>query len=417
MKESFLPFRWLIGPGTVVLAAVSLHFQGCQTTGGQALPAAGAVAPLASHPIVDRYRAGNGGQSFAGWLTDIRNTLSPVPDQSDVQELQARDRSLRGFLASEGPAVGLNQYAVAIYKDSTQIFLSNEGMNPDTVAHLASVSKIFTSVAILQLMEERKLTLKDNVATHLPDFALALKPRDGRPITIADLMRHSSGIPYHGDGRYLLTMPVRKNSYRIAAQSRPAGQEGVYSNQNTYILGAIIESVTGQSFPEYVTARILRPVGMEKTYVSPSANAASGIYSNLKEMHLFFRALMHPERRLVPLISRSSLEKMTEVPEFAGNVQKTGGFWGLGVRVSYHEGSHQEIYHNGRWTQAGGRLGYFPDEDIYLVYLGRPQNFRAEDYQKFHHSIGYMASRYVRALNRLLREKETQLATLPDTES
>jgi len=410
-KRKSSPRGRFLNPARLGVLLIGLYAQGCQSTGVAQEIARPAIRAPEMEPLLRRYEARITTQDFASWLNGMR------ADRSEARELLALDQSLRGFLAYEGSSVGLNQYAVGLYKDSTRLFLSSEGMTPSTVRHLASVSKIFTSVAILQLMEAGKLSLTDDIAIHLPDFALATKPRDGRPITIADLMRHSSGIPYHGDGRYLLKMPVRGNSYRIAGQTRAAGKEGVYSNQNTYILGAIIEAVSGQGFPDYITQRILKPTGMEKSYVTPSANAASGIYSSVSEMLLFCRALMQPERQVQPLITRTSLERMTELPEFEGDPQKTGGFWGLGVRVRYHEGRHLEIYHNGRWTEAGGRLGYFPEEDVYLVYLGRPENFRSEDYQNFHHSIGARASRYVRVLDRLLKDRGTQLATLPDRDS
>ncbi|MDJ1466911.1 serine hydrolase domain-containing protein [Cytophagaceae bacterium DM2B3-1] len=136
---------------------------------------------------------------------------------------------------------------------------------------LASVSKLFTSVAILQLKQKRKLKLDDPVKTYLPTFRYS-------DITIRHLLSHTSGLtdfqmlekPYAADTAKQFTIAdlvPAINQDDKAILFKP-GEKWSYSNSGYGLLALIVEKVSGLSFPSYLTKYIFQPAGMNHTYVN-----------------------------------------------------------------------------------------------------------------------------------------------------
>lgn len=169
---------------------------------------------------------------------------------------------------------------------------SSAPMEPDTIFRIASQTKAIVSVGALILMEEGKLLLADPVGKYIPEFletTVAVQRDDGgydvveasRPITIRDLLTHTSGIGYGagvgGDewaaaglqGWYFADRDeqIGESVARMAAlpaQAQP-GERWIYG-YNTDILGAVIERVSGEPLDEFLRERILAPLGMTDTH-------------------------------------------------------------------------------------------------------------------------------------------------------
>jgi CubicO group peptidase (beta-lactamase class C family) len=170
-------------------------------------------------------------------------------------------------------------------------------MSPDSIFRIFSMTKPIVSVGIMMLLEDGHFLLNDAVAKFIPEFAnpkvgvvkdgkLELVPA-GRPITIQDLLRHTSGITYEhqGDGPvHKLYQESRVRSRKISNAEHAAlvasfplvcqpGAEFNYS-RSTDILGRIIEIVSGQSLGAFLRERILGPLQMNETgFSTPEANA------------------------------------------------------------------------------------------------------------------------------------------------
>lgn len=151
---------------------------------------------------------------------------------------------------------------------------STEPIRPDTPFLIGSISKSFTAIGVMQLVEAGQITLDDPIARHLPAFT----DQAAGAITIRQLLSHTSGystfqgnLAYDddatGDG------PIANRVDRLATIA-PAGAADVtwaYSNANYQILGRLIEVVSGQTFPEYITRNILELAGMTQSFVSDDA--------------------------------------------------------------------------------------------------------------------------------------------------
>ncbi|HEX8395079.1 MAG TPA: serine hydrolase domain-containing protein, partial [Longimicrobium sp.] len=151
-------------------------------------------------------------------------------------------------------------------------------LRPEHVLRLGSITKQFTAVAVLMLADEGKLSVDDEVTKFFPDY-----PTQGRRITIAHLLNHTSGI------RSYTSMAewrrARRNDvspaeliaiFRDAPMDFAPGQDWRYNNSGFALLGAIIEKVSGQSYADFLRARIFEPLGMRSTYVESQSAIIPG---------------------------------------------------------------------------------------------------------------------------------------------
>ncbi len=184
--------------------------------------------------------------------------------------------------------------AVAVLRDGKLIYARGFGyadvenktpVQPDALFRIASVSKPITGVAIMKLVEEGKLELDDRVApfiAHLtPAQGATVDPR-WEQITIRQLLNHTAGWDRDKPGGF---DPMFRPAIAAAAVNAPApasaetvirymkgmpldfdpGEKHVYSNFGYAILGRVIERLSGMPYEEYVRARVLQPVGAQRT--------------------------------------------------------------------------------------------------------------------------------------------------------
>lgn len=143
---------------------------------------------------------------------------------------------------------------------------------PDTIYRIASITKLFTAVAILQLRDQGKLQLDDPVVSHLPWFAIQNSYPDAPVVTIRHLLTHTAGLPreaqfpYWTDGQFPTLAQIQAS---IGQQDTAVAPETrfKYSNLGLSLAGAIVAQVSGQAYETYVQDHILRPLGMSSTFV------------------------------------------------------------------------------------------------------------------------------------------------------
>jgi CubicO group peptidase (beta-lactamase class C family) len=161
-------------------------------------------------------------------------------------------------------------------------------MRTDTIFQIMSMTKPFTAVAIMMLAEEGKLGLLDPVSLHLPEFRgqWLVESREGnerrvlkrpaRPITIRDLMTHTSGMisdPPEGAGPLLsklnLTLAQAVTIYSQQPLEFEPGTRWAYSNTGIATLGRIVEVVSGEPYEKFLAERIFKPLGMVDSFFFP----------------------------------------------------------------------------------------------------------------------------------------------------
>jgi len=219
---------------------------------------------------------------------------------------------------------------------------SGSPMQDDSIFRIASQTKALVSVSIMMLQEEGLLLISDPVGKYLPEFqetTVAIsKESDGyevvkaeRPVTIRDLLTHTSGIGY-GDGPaadrwqgagiqgwYFADRdePIRETVSRMAALPFDAqpGEQFVYG-YSTDILGTLVETVSGEPLDEFLTTRLLTPLGMEDTH---------------------FYLPQTKKERLATVYSPASPDSLVRTPDQGGMVSQ--GAYIEGPRKSFSGGA------------------------------------------------------------------------------
>ena len=235
--------------------------------------------------------------------------------------------AIERFVRKEMAAQRIPGLALGIVKGDRIAYLrgfgkadeSGRAVTPQTPFILGSVSKSFTALAIMQLVEAGKIELDAPVQRYLPWFRVADEEASAQ-ITVRHLLNQTSGLStktgrsFNGSGdtsEAALETAVRK--LRSAEPTAPVGEKHQYSTVNYSVLGLIVQTVTGRSYETYVEAEIFDPLQMRDSFTSEAAGEQDGLATG--HNYWFGRpsaADLPYNRRLIPagyLIS--SAEDMT----------------------------------------------------------------------------------------------------------
>ncbi|HYE59326.1 MAG TPA: serine hydrolase, partial [Rhodothermales bacterium] len=200
----------------------------------------------------------------------------PPPRRLTQAEAVNELRTFLDGLVREGQISGV----VAWARDGEPIFAQAYGManreagrpnTLDTRFRIASMNKMFTAVAIGQLVEQGRISFDDPVSKFIPDFPNA---QDAQRIQIKHLLTHTSGLGFYWTPRFererpqtvAATLDVARENAQLDFEP---GTSWSYSNTGFLLLGAIIEKVTGQSYYDYVQRNVYDRAGMTATGAAP----------------------------------------------------------------------------------------------------------------------------------------------------
>ena len=164
-------------------------------------------------------------------------------------------------------------YAVGVMKDGRLVLARGYGFadvennvpaTAETVYRLGSITKQFTSMAIMQLAEAGKLSIDDELTKFLPDY-----PTQEHKVTIHHLLNHTSGIKSYTSlpNFFISSRQDRSHQEMLAViKEKPfdfaPGEQMQYNNSGYYLLGMVIEKASGQSYADYLAEHIFKPLGM-----------------------------------------------------------------------------------------------------------------------------------------------------------
>lgn len=195
-----------------------------------------------------------------------------------VSELRSELRRFQRESPAPSATIALFRADELLWSESVGLADVESGREatPDTQYAIASITKTFVAHAILLLRDEGKLALDDPLGKHLPEA-------DREGVTLRRLLAHASGIQRETPGDVWETMefPDRETLLAQLDQAEqvlePAAQWH-YSNLAYALLGEVLERASGTPATEFVSERILRPLGLERTTWGPGENAATGYF-------------------------------------------------------------------------------------------------------------------------------------------
>ncbi|MBI3139823.1 MAG: serine hydrolase [Sphingobacteriales bacterium] len=261
-------------------------------------------------------------------------------------------------------------------------------MQTDNVFWIASIGKQFTAVAILQLMEQGKLNLDDEITKFIPGY-----PTQGNKITIEHLLTHTSGIQnFSGmkDPEKKLAFDCKPEEVIDFFKNFPMrfapGTSWEYSNSGYFLLGYIIEKITGKPYSEYLDKNIFKPLGMTNSLFANNKRMIRnrvGAYSmgengyensrSLNPTHIYSAGAIqstvedlfkwHQAVHAYKLVKQEIMDNAFKRYKLA-NGRETD--YGYGWRLGYvYESS--SIWHGGSIEGFGSTEIYLPKEDVFVV--------------------------------------------------
>ena len=276
---------------------------------------------------------------------------------------------------------------------------------PATKHRLGSITKQFTSMLIMQLVEEGKLDLHKPVTTYLKDY-----PKNtGDQVTLHHLMTHTSGIPnmtsfpgfFENQSRNPYSVKELTETFADSSLVFKPGEDFQYSNSGYILLGAIIEEITGKPYEEVLHERIFEPLKMNDTgydhfeeiiknrstgyeqrgskftnakYLDMSIPYAAGsLYSTVEDLYKWHKALLNNE-----LLSSESKEIMFKAHKQLGPQAAAYGWFVGDQKFGMENDSVFTTVHSGGINGYSSLITRIPEDDALIVLLnntgGQPLN-------------------------------------------
>jgi CubicO group peptidase (beta-lactamase class C family) len=328
---------------------------------------------------------------------------SGIAADADVQGAQ---RLFSAWLDGQMIERALPGVAVGVVSDQDLVWAKGFGfadvaaktpMTAQTKFRMASHSKLFTATAVMQLREQGKLRLDDPVSKYLPWFSVKPSDADDPPITVEELLTHSSGLPREAGAHWTTFEFPTTDQLRelMSARVAPFAPEvrWKYSNLAYSVAGMIVEAVSGQKWADYVQSNIFQPLGMTASSVDKNVSglavgygrrmpdnsratnpfidargmaAATGVTSTVEDMAKFASAQFRKGRRGgAQILSTGSLREMHRVRVLENNWTQ-GNAIGFAVRKA---GDKIYVSHGGSYPGYQTNTMLWPDGKVAVIVL------------------------------------------------
>lgn len=286
---------------------------------------------------------------------------------------------------------------------------------PDTIYSICSISKLFTSIAIMQLRDQGKLDLDKPIKTYLPWFDIQDTFPDASPITLRGILTHSSGLPREADYPYWtgpdFPFPNREEIIAKLSDQKelyPAQTYFQYSNLGMTLAGEVVATVVKKPFTSYVIENIIAPLGLRNTtpeipvdqvgkklavgysvrlreggrkeipfYLVKGIAPAAGFASTVEDLARFaswqFRLLENGGQEI---LSVNTLKEMQRVHWVDPDWQT---YWGFGFSISRHN-NKTFVGHGGSCPGYRTQINLCPQDKIAVIAMSNAHDVNPSIY-------------------------------------
>jgi len=267
----------------------------------------------------------------------------------------------------------------------------NVAMQPDMLFRIGSITKQFTAIGVLQLVEQGKISLHDHIQKYIPNF-----PSKGYTITIENLLTHTSGIPDYSNADTTHNLYIERHDFTakqlikyfdyMPLEFEP-GAKYNYSNSGYVLLAYIVEKVTNEDYHQYMMKNVISRAGLEHTlfadehtiilnrvegytrnkgffenceYQTASlAFGAGDLLSTTGDLHKWNKALVNYK-----LVSKETLQKA-----FTPYKLSNGSYSNYGYGWFIDSFGVKRIHHEGQVSGFTALEAYYPDKDVFVSIL------------------------------------------------
>jgi CubicO group peptidase (beta-lactamase class C family) len=349
----------------------------------------------------------------------------PAPDTASHPRVKQALHVARTWLEAQRAYDQIPGISAAIVHDQDVLWSGGFGKadlasgrpaTADTLYSVCSISKVFTSLAVLQQRDAGKLRLDDPVGRHLPWFALRKTEGEG-DVTIEGLLTHASGLPRESDHAYWtgpdFPFPTRDEIRgRLSAQDALYAPETAfqYSNLGMSLAGEVVAATSGTPYADYARKNLLEPLGMKSTFpempepergkrlaqgysalgrdgrrqptpffLTRGIAAAAGYASNAEDLARFaswqFRLLAKGGSEV---LKATTLREMHRIHWVEPDFETT---WGLGFAVWRGDGK-VFVGHGGSCPGFRTHLLMMPEEKLATVFLANAQGVNTNQWSQ-----------------------------------
>ncbi len=308
------------------------------------------------------------------------------------------------LIAHEIEDKGLPAVSIALVEDQQVVWARGFGdadpakkkpATPDTVYRVGSVSKLFTDIAVMQLVERGQVDLDAPVTRYLPDF----KPSNpfNTPITLRHLMSHRAGLVREPPVGHYFDDSAPSLAQTVASLNRTTlvyapGTHTKYSNAGIAVVGRVLEVVAKRPFADALQTAVLEPMGLRKSSFAPTSTVtpdlarafmwtyhgtqfeaptfqlgmapAGSMYSTVTDLGRFISGLFNRVSAGNGFVLKAATVEAMWAPQFAPAGARTG--FGLGFNISTFEGQRR-IGHNGAIYGFATELQALPESRLGVV--------------------------------------------------
>lgn len=331
-------------------------------------------------------------------VADSNRIELPSPGQLPPAEMEDLSRKCEAWFDSKLGNTNFNG-GLLVAKDGNIVFEkyrgtvdgSSDSISPNTPLHIASVTKTFTAMAILKLMQEGRLSLDDTLQRFIPAF-------NYNGVTVKTLLNHRSGLPNYlyfmedfgwDKNKFITNRDVLNYMVKYRKQIKNVGvpdRSFSYCNTNYVLLALVIEAVTGKSYSTYMEETFFKPLGMENTFVFRLSDTSrippsydwrgtaipynfldesygdKNIYSTPRDLFTWSRAL----RDNVIFTSETLNMAFTAYSNEKPGIRN----YGLGWRMNVYPEGKKLLFHTGWWHGNNSIFVRLPEENATIIALG-----------------------------------------------
>ena len=312
----------------------------------------------------------------------LQGTLSAqTSNPATNPEVLGAERLFSAWMDGQIAYRGLPGIVVGVVADQELVWAAGFGfadiaakrpMTPATKFRMASHSKLFTATAIMQLREQGKVRLDDPVSKYLPWFKVKPAEADDPPITVEELLTHSSGLPREAGPHWTTyQFPTEDELRSLTPERQVAFAPEIrwkYSNLAFSIAGMIVETASGERWADYIQKHIYQPLGMTSSSVDQNAAGLAVGYG---------RRMPDGTRAVMPFIDARGMGAATgitstveDMAKFVSAQFRTGP---MGGRQILSTGSLREMHRirvlENNWTQ-GNAIGFAVNRAKDKTYIG-----------------------------------------------
>lgn len=331
-----------------------------------------------------------------GWWWFARGRTRPPEGFSETIDALVQKAMDQGPIS--GVSVGIERGGRVIHARGYGFAdLENEvPATEETVYRIGSITKQFTAVAIMQLLEEGRLSLEDPVTRYVPEF-----PTGDHEVTIRTLLNHTAGIPNVTTMQeWWETMALELSPEQLMATFAdapfdfPPGTRFSYSNSGYFLLGLVVERVSGQPYGGYLNEHLFVPYDLESTtyctghqlvpnrasgyrlnesgefvpatYVSMSqAYSAGAVCSTVLDLLRWSHGLADGA-----IVDDDTYERMSRPDTLRDGTRIE---YGYGFASAYVEGHHR-VSHVGGMLGFAGQIARYDDDDVSIIVLSNTED-------------------------------------------